>query len=311
MRRILGNAVVFIALGAAVFVFRTQIFGIGQQLYARALPCTRPLSYSIGSLDTRFGISRADFLSAVKDAETIWEKPSGKNLFQYDPSGALKINLVYDVRQQTTDRLKKLGLVLDTTQASYDALKEKYDSIETDYAAKKAQFESAAAAFQAKQDAYNKQVQYWNSRGGAPRAQYQQLQSEQAALIAESAGLKQQQDNLNIEVGNINALADGLNQIARALNLNVAKYNSAGGGQEFEEGLYQSSLGTQEIDIYEFDSHARLVRVLAHEMGHALGLDHVDDKVAIMYRLNQSSNEKTSAADLAELTRVCSQGLHL
>lgn len=47
------------------------------------------------------------------------------------------------------------------------------------------------------------------------------------------------------------------------------------------------------------------MRVLAHELGHALGLDHVDDKEAIMYQLNQGDNLTLSEADIKALKTKC------
>lgn len=212
-------------------------------------PCAHPITYKLGQFDARFKISRQDFLNSSRQAETIWEKPTAKNLFDYSTQGKLVINLVYDYRQQATDRLRGLGLQIETSRESYDAMVAKYKLL---------------------------------------LAQYKQNPSNEL-------------------VDTINALVNNINRLAAQLNLTVANYNTIGAsrGKEFESGDYEASASGTEINVYEFASQPELTRLLAHELGHALGLPHLDDKTAIMYRLNTSRNEKLSPADLSALKSLC------
>src|SRR3990167_579215 len=44
--------------------------------------CDKPLAYSIGNIDKRFDLSNEQIRKDLTIAENIWEKPTGKNLFQ-------------------------------------------------------------------------------------------------------------------------------------------------------------------------------------------------------------------------------------
>lgn len=296
------------AAGALVYFLTTPL---GKNLLERfkrqVTPCASPISYSIGALDTRFGIPKSDLLNAIDEAARIWETPMHRTLFAYTPSSGMRINLVYDYRQEATDRLKRLGIVIDDSKSAYDTLKTRYDALHTQYENAKTAFDAAVNAYETHAKAYDTEVAYWNSRGGAPQDIYDRLTEKRSTLDAESNRVSALQTNLNALVDDVNAAANMLNALAATLNLNVVKYNLIGRetGETFEEGAYKSSAQEQEIDIYQFSSRAKLLKVLAHELGHALGLQHSRNPNDIMYYSNEGSNAAPTTNDIAQLQARC------
>ena len=131
--------------------------------------------------------------------------------------------------------------------------------------------------------------------------------TEKEELDAMYENLHMRQEEMKQMTDIINSLVVVINEIATNYNLEVVNSRDEGNrlGTEFCEGNYTSKDGKQTITIYQFDNGERLVRVLAHELGHALGLIHNNSPEAIMYRLNQSDSLELAPADIAALKTRC------
>ena len=240
--------------------------------YQNTRPCIHPIPYAIGTVDARFGLKNSTLLFETEAAVAIWNKAAGKTVLTYDPSAALKVNLIYDEREASA----KLGIMIASQQADMDSARASLDAMQ--------------AQFTAEQSAYNQKVSAINARGGATRSEAAELSSER--------------DSLNALASSINSKVALYNASVKDLNAKVAEFNQTA-GRTFEEGQYvRDSSGTR-INIFEFVGTTQLERVLAHEFGHAIGLDHNDDPKSIMYAKNESGNLVPTASDLAALKAVC------
>ena len=270
-------------------------------------PCREPLTYRFGHIDERFGLTRWEFSMAVQKAAAIWGQPLSRELFREDPQGAIEISLVYDYRQEAADKLKKLNFKMDYTKDSHDNMKLRLERLKSEYERNRAVPDSDLSAFNARLNAYNAEIEAWNRRGGAPENVRNRLMSGKNELNAERERLHIRQDEAKRMVDEINSLVLVMNEIAAVQNLDVVNYRDVGSrlGGEFQEGYFEHKKGSQSIKIYHYNDDAKLVRLLVHELGHSLGLEHSANPDAVMYRLNQSDKLELSEDDIAALKARC------
>ncbi len=293
MARVIRLVVVLLVLG-----------GVGSFLFVQAKtfftpPCDEPVTYSVATYDKRFGISEAAFSDALNDAAKIWNDAAGKTIVVAGDGGVL-VHMRYGEVQKTSE----LGETIDTEQKAYDAKRAQVESLKREFTAAKRKYEVLVTQYEAQQESYESEVTYWNQRGGAPEKEYAELQADRVRLEEKQQEVNAQTTTVNALAGEINDRVDELNVIAGQLNKKVHTFNS-NAEEDFEQGEYLSDESGEQIVLYEFTNETELRRVLAHEFGHALGLDHVENPNSIMYSYNIGTEFDLSEEDVAELNRAC------
>lgn len=295
-----GNSLIR-SLGALVLLAVVGAAGYYTLNYLKAtVPCEEPIVYSIGSVDERFDLSEAELKSVLKEAAAIWNTAAGKTLFTTEGEATLPVSLVYDERQAAAE----LGGTINNEQATYELKKREVEMLIASHERAAAALDAMVATYERAQAEYEKDVAYWNAQGGAPPAEYEKLERTRQSL-------NRTQQKINAEVARVNAMVPEINQAveeanmaANKLNSKVDVYNSVA-GEDFDQGQYVKDANGTRITIYEFESRDYLVRALAHEFGHALGIEHTKDPRSLMYPYNSGKKVFLTEEDKAALKETC------
>lgn len=309
MRKIVDVILVVIVVALAVYAYWFQE-DLGKSLRNLVLgePCEKPILYSLGELDPRFDLDVNEARVIVEESAERWDRAYGKNLFEYsEESPKVIVNFVYDRRQEVTETLSLIDKRLDFQNTELMTLKGRYDSLKQDYETRRSNYESLKVSTQELEKIYITEVSRWNKKGGLPKNVQEDLVRMRQELSDAYAKLSTNATLLNNKVKELNEIAATLNKSVANYNETARNYNNTAGSlePEFEEGEYIVDEYGERINIYQYSDEIVLKRVLMHEFGHALGLDHIENEDSIMHYINSKRNLSPTEYDLNALSILC------
>jgi len=290
---------------SVLLVFTLVVAGV--VWYGRASTvCPIPLPYRLGVYDERFLLSRDEVVSVLKEAEKAWEEATGRDLFVYDAEATFVVDFVFDARQAEALTEAKLRAALDQKELASNETLLAIAALNEEYEALRARHERQVAAYEGRLERYNSKVAAVNAAGGARPDEFASLTKEEEELRLEGVVIEAMTGDLNELVSRINNVGEYGNRLIDEYNRGVQNYN-----QRFAEtgAFTQGEYAGDRIVIYKYTDRTELLKVVAHEFGHALGIGHVEGSEAIMYYLLEEQPHELTLApeDIAAFTAVCGE----
>jgi chromosome segregation ATPase len=254
-------------------------------------PCNLPRTYQLGDIDDRFNINRQQLSEVLRDVEAIWEKSLNNEILRYDPDGEIIIHLVYSEQQELIDAEQTASKQIATKREQSNNAEKRYKKIRAEFDKKYQELQNVSDRYKELIDVYNQKGKQFTEDSKLSEEEEKELKERQQQIEQ----VESERDSLLKIVQKlqrrVNNQSDRVNQIIDQENRLIEKYNQQfSGKRKFDQGHYIRKNDGEKINLYQFSSKNELKVVLAHEFGHALGIQHGDNPESIMYHLMNKQN---------------------
>jgi len=278
-----------------------------ERSFGSAVPCAVPLQWRIADVDPRFELDEDAAEAAMREAAGLWERATGRDLFSHDPGVGFPVRFEFDDRQALLQVRRRLEGELRAEGESLDARREEIAALRERFRAARDEYHERLAAYEARLEALNGEIRRWNERGGAPDSVRSRLRERAAGLEGERRNLERHRREL-LEVQEwFEDATENLNDEIRRRNRRAEVFQRSTPVTAMEAGNYGEVVTTEdgeavsvrrEIRVFRFDGRDDLVILLAHELGHALGLGHSGVPGSVMHEVTPGRPESPGMLEL-------------
>ena len=268
------------------------------------VPCKKEIFYSIDKVDPGFNIDTKSLREAVDKSANLWNSLSNDKVFSYKETGAVKISLVYDHRQKLVSERLKRKSELESNVAEFKYILNRLNLKKSSLENLSNSLKKDGAIYEAYLTNYNKRVSDSNKTGYITPDEANLFNGERVTLQKTQSDLVSKFDTLKLEIANLNKDVNIYNSSSTKLQNKIITFNKAK-VEDFEQGNYNAN--DNKITVYEFENINNRVKVLTHELGHSLGIDHVTATSSIMYFTNITSSLTPSTEDINEFAKSCNK----
>jgi hypothetical protein len=278
--------------------------------------CTLEFSYAIGTIDPRFRISRSEVRQAVEQALDLWAGAVDHLEVRFHEGiraaeqARTTIHFEYDERQEQSDRARRFQDQITSKGDFIDQLHREYERDQRELERHTGEYDRLSNRLNAEIERFNAWVESVNESGGFRQEHLDEYEERMAGIEALRERERGMRSDMERFVAAINRSADRINREVEFHDDMIRQfYRQFGDESRFSSGMYRFDGTSGTITVYHFHNRRELKVILAHEIGHALGLGHVSGSRSIMYdtiRDQMLGREiKLTAEDVRAVRALC------